>query len=287
MSEAQAEKWYLRYHDETLGPFPSVQIARYLLLQRLKADDKISRDRDHWYSIRDVAEVWPDKRLKAAGISEVEKQQLEATQRWVDEHPNLFVPLDEAKGAEAELMLEGSAHSARHEESGKQRIFGYAIAVILALVVSVLAYLLPHGRELSLPQCDAPTAPEVNWSNCRMTGKRLENADLRGAILRNSDLGGAILRASNLVHADLAYANLTQANLRGANLNSAILTGASLRRADLQSANLRNADLTYADLTDANIDGAILEGARLGNAILSDEIACMPESVGRCIPGRR
>lgn len=287
MSETSAEKWYLRYHDESLGPFPSVQIARYLLLQRLKADDKISRDKDHWYSIRDVAEVWPDKRLKAADISEVEKQQLEATQRWVDEHPNLFIPLDEAKGVEAELMLEGAAHSARHEDGGKQRMAGYAIALVLALVVSVLAYLMPQGHDLSLPQCDAPAAPAVNWSNCRMPGNRLQNADLGGAILRNSDLGGAILRAANLSNADMAYANLTQANLRGANLTSAVLTGASLNRADLQSANLSNADLTYANLTGANIDGAILQGAKLGSAILSDEIACMPESVGRCIPGRR
>lgn len=287
MSETQAEKWYLRYHDETLGPFPSVQIARYLLLKRVKADDKISRDKEHWYNIKEVAEVWPDKRLTTAGVSELEKQQLEATQRWVDEHPNLFVPLDEARGAEAELMLEGATHASRQENSSTQRVIGYAVAVALALIVGVLAYLLPRGKELSLPQCDAPAAPGVNWSNCRMPGNRLGNADLHGAILRNSDLGSAVLRAANLKGTDLAYANLTQANLRGANLSEAVLTGASLRRADLQSANLRNADLAYADLTGANIEGAVLEGAKLGNAILNDEIACMPESVGRCIPGRR
>jgi hypothetical protein len=288
MSETQAEKWYLRYHDETLGPFPSVQIARYLQLQRLKAEDKISRDREHWYSIRDVAEVWPEKRLSTAAISDLERQQLQATQRWVDEHPSLFVPLDEARGgAEAELMMESASRAAHQEEKAGQRMAGYVVAAGLALMVIVLAFVLPRGKELSLPQCDAPAAPGVNWSNCRMQGNRLENADLHDAILRNSDLSNGVLRAANLTGTDLAYANLSQANLRGANLSTALLTGASLRRADLQSANLQNADLSYADLTGANIDGAVLVGAKLGNTILSDEIACMPESVGRCIPGRR
>lgn len=287
MSETQAEKWYLRYHDETLGPFPTFQIARYLQLQRVKAEDKISRDRERWYSIRDVAEVWPEKRLGTAGISDLEKQQLQATQRWVDDHPTLFIPIDEARGAEAELILEGATRPARQEQGVGQRLAGYAVAVALALVVIVLAFLLPRGKELSLPQCDATAAPGVNWSNCRMQGNRLENVDLHNAILRNVDLSNGVLRATNLVGTDLAYANLSQANLRGANLVGAQLTGASLRRADLQSANLRDADLSYADLTDANIDGAVLTGAKLGNAILSDEIACMPESVGRCIPGRR
>ncbi len=287
MSETQAEKWYLRYHDETLGPFPTVQIARYLQLQRVKAEDKISRDKDRWYSIRDVAEVWPENRLGAATISDLEKQQLQATQRWIDEHPTLFVPLDEARGAEAELIMESASRAAHQEEGASQRLAGYAVAVILALVVIALAFLLPRGKELSLPQCDAPAAPGVNWSNCRMQGNRLENVDLHDAILRNSDLSNGVLRAANLAGIDLAYANLSQANLRGANLFGAQLTGASLRRANLQSANLRDADLRYADLTGANIDGAALTGAKLDNAILSDEVACMPGSVGRCIPGQR
>jgi hypothetical protein len=287
MSDTATEKWYLRYHDETLGPFPTVQIARYLLLQRLKAEDKISRDRDHWYNIKDVAEVWPDKRLATVGVTEQEKQKLTATQRWVDNHAALFVPLDEMHGAEAELLLEGTSHTPHKESSPKQRMVGYAVALVLASVVIVLAFLLPKGRELALPKCDAPAAPGVNWSNCRMPGSRLGNADLSHSILRNSDLSHAVLRAANLTNADLAYANLNQAILRGANFNGALLTGASLRLADLQSADLRNADLAYADLTGANIDGAVLTGAKLGNAILSDEVVCMPESVGRCIPARR
>lgn len=287
MSETATEKWYLRYHDETLGPFPTVQIARYLLLQRLKPQDKISRDREHWYNIKDVAEVWPDKRLATAGISDLEKQQLNATQRWVDEHAALFVPLDEARGAEAELLLEGAAHASHQHSHPGQKLVGYAVAVTLAILVIVVAFLIPKGKEYALPQCDAPAAPRVNWSNCRMPGSRLGNADLSSSILRNSDLSHAVLRAANLSNADLAYANLNQATLRGANLNGALLTGASLRLANLQAADLRNVDLSYADLTDANIEGALLEGARLGNTILSDEVACMPESVGRCIPARR
>jgi len=288
MGTGQEEKWYLRLHGEAVGPFPSFQIARYLLLQRLHQDDELSRDKVKWFPIRDIPEVWPDKRSSAPGVSEAEKQRLQATRRWVDEHATLFVPLDEMRGAEEELLFEDEVYHPRLPESPPvHRLVGYGLALLLALAVITVPFLLPEGQMVDVPQCDAPAAPEVNWNNCRMEGTRLENSDLHRSRMRNADLSAAVLRAANLADSDLAYANLSQANLRGANLSGAMLTGASLRKSDLRSANLAKADLSYADLSGARLTGAKLDGALLGNAIIDEQTICMPESVGRCIPARR
>lgn len=288
MSNGQEEKWYLRFHGEAVGPFPSFQIARYLLLQRLRHDDEISRDKLKWYSIGDVPEVWPEKRLAATGISDAEKRRLEATRRWVEEHAGLFVPLDEAAGAEEELLFEDEVyHPRRRSRPPLQRIAGYLLALLLAAVAITVPFLLPEGPAMDDPQCEAAASPGVNWSNCPLQGSRLENADLGRARLRNTNLSAAVLRAANLANSDLAYADLSLANLRGANLQGAVLTGANLRNADLQFANLKNTDLSYADLTGAVLKGAALDGARLGYAVLGEETLCMPESVGRCIPAKR
>lgn len=288
MSSMQQEKWYLRFHGEAVGPFPSFQIARYLLLKRLQTDDEISRDKLKWYPIIEVKEVWPEKRLAAAGIDEAEREGLEATRRWVEEHATLFLPQDEAHGVEEELLFEDEVYHPRHQGGTPvRRITGYLLALLLAAVAVAVPFMLPEGDAPDTPRCDDAPAMGVNWSNCRMDGARLENADLREAVLRNINLNNAVLRAANLAGSDLAYADLSLANLRAANLAGANLSGANLRNADLQSSDLSGANLTYADLSGASLKGATFEGAQFGYAVLGDDTLCMPESVGRCIPGRR
>lgn len=288
MTSGQEEKWYLRLHGEAVGPFPSFQISRYLLLQRLHHDDELSRDKLKWFTIKDVPEVWPDRRLSAPGVSDLEKQRLQATRKWVEEHASLFVPLDDVHGVEEELLFEDEVYHPQHHESQTlPRPVAYGLALLLAVAVVTIPFLLPEREMVDVPQCDVAPGPGVNWNNCQLERQRLENANLQGAHLRNVDLSASVLRAANLSSADLAYANLSRSNLRGANLAGAMLTGASLRNSDLQSANLNNADLSYADLSGARLSGARLEGALLGNAIVDEQTICMPESVGRCIPARR
>ncbi|MGM0592942.1 MAG: pentapeptide repeat-containing protein [Pseudomonadota bacterium] len=287
MGESQGQQWYLRFHGEAVGPFPAWQIARYLLLRRLVPEDEISRDKTRWYTLREIPEVLPEKRLQAASLSDRERRRLEATRRWVEEHPELFVPLDQAQGVEDELLLEEEVYHPQLPARRPRPVGAYLIALALVAAVVVIPFLLPEGVAPDLPQCDAAPAAGVNWSNCLMQGRRLENQDLSGATLRNANLAGAVLRASNLAGADLAYTNLSASNLRGANLRGARLTGADLRGSELQSADLRQADLSYADLTDARLGGARLEGAKLGYAIMDEVTLCMPDSVGRCIPARR
>ena len=286
MVQRQDEKWLLRVQGETRGPFPTVQIARYLLLQRLTPQDEISLDGSRWYTITEVAEVQPEKRLANPSLPGEERQILEATRRWVEEHTELFARA--AHGVEGELALADELyHPQVHAAPKVNRRLGILIALLLSISVIATAFLLPQGGDVDYPQCDRPPSAGVNWNNCRLQGSRLGNSDLRNARLRNADLSGAVLRAANLSQSDIAYTDLSLANLRGANLQQADLTGANLRNADLRSASLRGGNLSYADLSGADLSGADLAGARLDYAIWSEEFTCMPESLGRCIPARR
>lgn len=288
MNHGQDEKWLLRLHGEVCGPFPTVQVARYLLLQRLMPENEISRDGSHWYPIKDVAEVQPDRRLAIPSLAAEERQQLEATRKWVADNPELFTSPEYPHGVEDELALHGGIyHPHVHAPKGVSRRFGLAVALLLGAGVIATAVLLPGNDGQDTPQCDKPPSAGVNWNNCRLQGSQLGNSDLRNARLRNADLSGSVLRAANLAESDIAYTNLSLANLRGANLQGANLTGANLRNADLRSARLSGVNFSYAELSGADLSGAELAGARFDHAFWSDEITCMPNSVGRCIPARR
>lgn len=288
MNQERDDKWLLRLHGEVTGPFPTVQIARYLLLQRLTHENEISRDGSHWYSIKDVAEVQPDKRLATPSLDVEERQKLEATQQWIADNAELFSLPAHPHGVEDELVLQDALyHPHRHAIKVGSRRFGIAVALLLSVGVVITAFLLPENGQLDYPQCDRPPSASVNWNNCRLQGSQLGNSDLRNARLRNADLSGSVLRAANLAGSDIAYTNLSLANMRGANLQGANLTGANLRNVDLRSARLKGADLSYADLSGADLSGAELAGARFDHAIWSDEITCMPESLGKCVPAHR
>lgn len=284
MHGAEQDKWYLRQYGETIGPFPAIQIARYLLLRRLQAEDEISLDGQRWYRVAQIAEVQPDKLEGMAALPEHLRARLTATRRWVAEHPALF----SERGGEGEDELLPQEHYQHDVGSPFNRKLVYGSAALLGLGVILLAIFLPVAMSPDAPQCDAAAAPGVNWSNCLLQGSQLDNQDLRGANLRNTQMGNSTFRSANLEAADLAYADLSLARMRGARLVGADLTGANLRRADLQGANLQGADLRYANLSLAELRGANLEGARLGYAVWGDEeeFVCMPESVGRCILGR-
>lgn len=284
MHSAEKESWYLRRYGEALGPFPAVQIARYLLLRRLSAEDEISRDTQRWYPIKSVPEVQADKLERLVELPDAVRRQLAATRAWVAEHPQLFIE----PNAYVEEALPASADY-RPQFQGWSRINqprAYLLAALLGLAVILLAFVLPSAMSPDMPQCDADPSPGVNWNNCLLQGSQLDNVDLRGARIRNARLNASTLRAANLERADLAYTDLSLSRMRGARLVGADLTGANLRNTDLQAANLQDADLRYANLSGVDLRGANLQGARMGYAVWNDEFICMPESVGQCIPGR-
>lgn len=293
----ESQNWYVRRGKEIKGPFPAGLVSRYLLLGRVRENDEVSRDRQEWFQAGRVAELIPEAmRLARANPDDEEAQErLAAARRWADERRDVRGTPPESgddrrkEEQSAEEIALRSAHLAREDEFSAVPLVtrrDYLIIAVLVALLAALPFVLPSRHQVDKPQCAAPPAPRVNWSNCRLQGQQYPNSNLAQAHLRNADLTGALLRAANLAGADVAYADLTLAILRGANLSHADLKGASLRQADLSNADLTGADLAYADLRHAILDGATLTGAVLDNAIWVDGTVCLPGSVGTCKPGR-
>lgn len=286
---AESHNWFVRRGKKVLGPFPAGIISRYVLLGRLRETDEVSHDREEWRPIRRVPALIPDVvRAARANPDDPEVQEhLKAARRWADERDGPSI----GKGERREGG-EGWTHPVFEDDTedlvgAKPRNHrDYLLVAVIVLALVAVPFVLPSRQANDEPQCDAPPASGVNWSNCRLAGSRLPNVDLSGAILRNAELSRAVLRAANLSQADAAYTNFTLANLRGANLSGAKLLGATLRGADLSHANLSQADLSYANLSDARLEGTDLSGAKLGNAVWAEGVVCMPDSVGQCRQAR-
>ena len=285
MSGGKTAGWFLQLDGESRGPFPSWQISRYLLLQRLDQHSLVSRDGQKWLPLRELPELQPERRLAIADLPAEERQQLEATERWLQDHPTLFraAPSGVVAADEGESV---QSHLKPAPRRRPNRLLAYSVVVVLLLAVASIPFLIPSAPPRAEPQCDAVAAPGVNWSNCRLSGSHLVDRDLSGATLRNANLSSSDLTGAKLVGTDLAYANLVLSEMGGAQLQNAQLKGANLRNANLRNANLEGADLSYADLTGATLDGANFTNVRLGYAIWEENINCMPESVGTCLAAR-
>ncbi|HEB57689.1 MAG TPA: pentapeptide repeat-containing protein [Gammaproteobacteria bacterium] len=283
--------WYVRRKGQVKGPFPAGQISQFLVLGRIQADDEVSQDRETWVVVRQVRELIPDV-LLAKPDDEMAVERLKAARRWADERR-----MDDGKSWEGgERRQRAGDRNLRTSENvvlprtrikPSTRIGIVALSILVMAGLVVLAFVLPSGQLVSVAQCEAPPAPGINWSYCRMSGAQFLQADLRNAEMTSVQLNGANLGGSNLQGADVSYADFSNAHLSLVNLSSANLKGANLRYADLSDADLRNADLSYADLTHARLDGINLAGAQLDFAIWVDGNTCAPGSVGRCVAVRR
>lgn len=276
--------WFIQVNGERRGPFPAWQLSRYLLLQRLHRNDLVSRDGEQWGRIGELPELDPQRRLGIADLPEQERQRLLATENWVAAHPALF---RHTKSLQGDVDDPAHYHLQLSPLQKQNRLRAYGVVVVLLLLLAIIPFVIPSGPEMAEPQCDAPPAPAVNWSNCLLMGSRLDQVDLSGAQLRNTNLRASWLRGTNMTGVDLAYANLALSDLSGAQLQGGQLKGTNLRNANLSNANLEGADLSYADLSGVKLEGANLRNTRLGYAIWEENISCMPESVGKCIPARR
>lgn len=300
MAEAQqagAAVWYVRRGRQVRGPFTAAQIGKNVLLGRVRPDDEASIDRSSWRPVGEEPRLLPPEVREDAP-----PEALEAARRREDERtgrdrrrPDGPLPPPEERRAESdrrepqpEQVVRRQQRKARFLEQLRQRPertrqawagIGVAVAGIL-----VLSLIVGAPEPESVPDCTAPPAPQVNWSNCRMEALSAPRAELQGAEIRNARLREADLRAARLAGADLSYTELARADLSYADLAGAQLKGAILQGADLTYASLVGADLSYADLRGARLGGAELTDAVFADAIWVDGRVCPPGAVGGCPP---
>jgi uncharacterized protein YjbI with pentapeptide repeats len=111
---------------------------------------------------------------------------------------------------------------------------------------------------------------ETDFSGADLTGADLRNTDLRNAYLIGADLTGATLVGADLTGANLSGAHLQQVDLTAVDLTKTSLDGAEFTQANLNGSNLRGANLAGISFTGAEITGADLTGANLTGARLSN-----------------
>lgn len=285
--------WYVRRGRQVRGPFPARQVAKYVLLGRVKQGDEASRDQQHWQRIADVPALMPKAIREGAGPEVLQQLRQREDERGARPAAADAAPRPERRQApEPESMQLHREHKAKliqdlREKSVRERRFTrivVPVAVVLALGLLVLGMLLRPTEPVSEPNCAAAAAPGVNWNNCNLEQLVAANQQLPGLLARNSNLREANLMGAVLSGADLAYSDLSQANLGYADLKGAALKGANLRGADLTYADLTGADLTYADLKGARLGGAVVEGSDFSGAVWPDGRVCAAGSVAGCLP---
>lgn len=284
--------WFVRRQGVVRGPFPERQLRSELLLGRLHLDDEISRDRAVWIAVRDeptlVAEDLHGKDPEALARARVQADERSGTDRrdGTAAAADADRRSDDRRQSEPANLVEQRRRRRRvlrglaESRSGNR----LALAVVMGLMaVAVLLALLRGSDPEGTPvRCDAPPAPAVNWSNCRLEQLEAPQADLSRAQVRNARLFAANLLGARLAEADFAYADLGHANLSYTDLRGSSLRGANLQGADLAYADLRGSDLSFADLSGAQLGGAELAEVRLDHAIWTDRRVCAPGSRGDC-----
>ncbi len=288
--------WYTRRDGQVRGPFPEPVIEGHILLGRIREDDELSRDREHWKPLSQLPELIPEVMRRV--VTDEDRARLEQARLHADERvsdrradasdwqgPNRR--RDDRRRPESAQIVEHRRawNTMRRDLAGDRRSLATpTLAMVLVVIVAIglFVWFVPVQQDASVPDCGADAAPGVNWSYCHLEGLRARGADLRGANLANANLTGADLERSRLSAGDLSYANLGAANLRGADLAEARLVGAVLSRANLDQTDLRSADLSYANLLGAQLERADLSRAMLGQAIWVDGRLCSPDSIGTC-----
>ena len=192
------------------------------------------------------------------------------------------------------------ATSTSRQKRQRRRVIIGAVAAVAVIAVVVPAVL--HGglgsnssragvatRCPALNQGQKPNitpAPNINWSDCDLSGADLSGADLTGADLSRANMTGAAITNAVFTGATLngiresrsltgqprslptSWLWVTQGyligpgvNLSGEDLSDSGANGAYLAGVNLTGANLTGAYLLYVDFTGAIFTNAILTGA--------------------------
>lgn len=287
--------WYLRKGGRIRGPFPAGQIAREILLGRIRANDELGVDREHWRPLSALPQLVPEAMLHTEteeGRQHLLLARLREDERQHDRRVPGDTPSDtnlrhgDRRTVESFDVVTHRERVQRWAAEGtkEERSLLLPAAVIMITLFILATYFLWYRPAVPLAErdCLAPPAVAVNWSGCDMSARQLGRADLRRANLSNSKFNAANFQGAQLRAADLSYASLEGADLRSTDLRAANLKGASLRAANLSMSDLRDADLGYANFEAAALNGASLSGAKLDRAIWTDGRVCADGSVGEC-----
>jgi len=282
---SNTKNWFIRRKGSPIkGPFPSGQIEQYLLLGRFVLSDEVSNDKIEWNKISTIPHLIPEI-LISAKYDELAQQKLASKKRWADERRGLITERPERERRNVEAK-ESNRHDSKLVNLKKQKlIIAYIQITLVILLVSVIAFLsfqyMPENI-VSVANCSAKPAPNVNWTNCQKVGLRLSNIDMNNALVSSASLTGVKLTNVDFSDANFSYTELSISKISNVNFSNAKLVGAIIRNSVLINVNFHKSDLQYINLTGSTLRNANFSNANLSNAIWIDGRKCGLNSIGVC-----
>ena len=105
---AVPDHWYVQQGARLQGPYTASDIRRYLLLGRIRRNDRVSRDGDLWEPVTQVPELVPEELL------DLDSEQ--GWQEYLEKHRNI----DERVEISADFSTDQSSHRDQHEYGAPQ-----------------------------------------------------------------------------------------------------------------------------------------------------------------------
>lgn len=59
----EEQQWYVQSGSRVQGPYTTVEVGRYLLLGRIRSNDRVSKDGELWEPVTQVPELIPEELL--------------------------------------------------------------------------------------------------------------------------------------------------------------------------------------------------------------------------------
>ncbi len=275
--------WFIRQQDQISGPFIAAQISRYLLLGRIKPEDEISQDKEHWLPVSSQRDLYPDVlRTRLVNKDALLLARIQADERMHDTKQSE----KERRRKEPSAMMIHRKHQRSIDPRQQAKLNKlkkpYVSLLLLFLVLIFAAYTTRSNLSQANNDCQAAPNPSVNWRNCKLPSMQLENINMGNAELADTVMSHASFIGSDLSSANFSYAIVDNSDFSYADLSNARFVGANLKNSEFNYADLTRANLSYADLTNVKLAGADISSARFDHAIWMDGIKCAPDSVGQC-----
>ncbi len=215
--------WYVRKDGQTRGPSAAEQIAREILLGRIRENDDLSTDCEHWRPLRTLPQLVPEVMRLAEnedGHQRLLLARLRVDDRSHERRGSGYAPVgsDRRRGdrrnvesfdvvvpRKRDIRLATEVEGVRDE---RNRLLPAVMIMIALFIIAMIFFWSRPAIPRTERDCEAAPAPGVNRSGCDMLGRTLSRVDLSRANRSGARLTGADLRAAQLHASDLHHANL-------------------------------------------------------------------------------
>ena len=143
----QRQQWYVRNGTRTRGPFPAEQVAREILLGRIRKQDEISLDGEHWQHPSTLPQLVPEVMKhtdEEQGRQHLLLARLREDERQHERRRAAYAPVDSNRRHGDQRTVESFDVAAHHEPETRSADEGEEESKLLlpAAVVMIALFIL-------------------------------------------------------------------------------------------------------------------------------------------------